>query len=252
MRTRTAGRPTGVAVWIVAALALAGCATPVRIPLPTPFSLTRGGTPVPGEGVGLGMELGDGLQGQELLRKEVVTVHLLAGIADGVNLGVGAFFGHENRDEAGGLVTGKVRLGAPAGRRTSASVHVALAAASRRDGNAQHESVAAVDLAVPVEWLATPDAGPAELGLYAGPRLVFESYRDRIRPDEDLDAWLPGRLGGLHLRFGKVHVFGEATIAFRPGTTYLGDEYGGSPILLPSGGVVAHLGSPFRWDRGGR
>lgn len=253
MRMRSAGRAMS-ALWMgtaLAGLALSGCATPVRTPLAAPFSLTRGGTPVPGKGVGIGLELGDGLQGQEVLRKELVTGHLLGGIGDVVNLGVGTYVGHEPRDEPGVLVTGKARLGAPAGPRTSVSLHMAFATVRRRDGTEQDESLAAVDVAVPVEWLATPDAGPAALGLYAGPRIVHERYRDQIRPAEDLDAWLPGVLGGLHLRLGKVHVFGEATVAFRPGTTYLGEAYGGSPIFLPSGGVVTHLGSPFRWDRRG-
>lgn len=241
------GRRALVATALILGLAGHGCATFVRRPLPTPMPSTHGATPVPGRGVGLGVELGDGLGGQELLRKELLSGHLLVGLADRVELGVAVYGGHEDRDPAGTLFSGKVRLGAPLGPRTSTALRVGLATVSRSDGEAQNESLTALDLALPVEFLLGTSAGSDHVSLYAGPRLVHEHYRDDLRPIDTFDGWLPGGLGGVHLQVGHFHLFGEGTMAWRPATTRQGVRFEGGAIFLPSLGIVVHLGSPFRW-----
>lgn len=227
----------------------AGCARPHRVPLPAPFPLTRGGSPVPGKGLGASLELGDGLQGQELLRKELVSASLVFGIGHRVNLSIGPYGGHESDDPGGTLATGKVRVGHPLGPRSSSAVHVALAWVDRTDGEAQDESLTAVDVAVPTELLLLGPADGATFGLYAGPRLVYEDYRDRLEPADGFSGLIPGGLAGIHLGLGHFHAFGEGTVAFAPETSYRGTRYGGGAIFLPTGGVIAFIGSPFPWDR---
>lgn len=245
MNSRTLHR---LLVACVALAAAQGCARPTRTPLPAPFPLTRGGTPVPGRGVGASLEIGDGLQGQELLRKELLSGSLVLGIGDRVNLAFGPYGGHEHEDPAGVLVTGKVRVVSPLGRRTSTAVHIGIATVDRRDGDAQDEALTVLDLAVPTELLVSGAADGATFSVYAGPRLVYESYRDRLEPSDDLSGLVPGGLAGLHLGVANFHLFGEGTLAFRPATSYRGTRYDGGPIFLPTAGMVAYLGSPFPWD----
>lgn len=226
-----------------------GCVNPTRTPLPAPFPLTRGGTPVPGRGVGVSLELGDGLQGQELLRKELLSGSILVGVADRVSLGVGPYGGHEDDDPAGFLATGKVRVGALLGPRTSTAVHLGVATVDRTDGDAQDEALTALDLAVPTELLVSGADDGATFGLYVGPRLVYENYRDRLQPADDFSGFVPGWLGGVHLGVASFHLFGEGTLAFPPSTSYRGTRFDGGPVFLPTAGIAAYVGSPFPWDR---
>lgn len=233
---------------LLAALA-AACADPMRTPLPAPFPLTSGGTPVPGRGAGIALELGDGLQGQELYRKELLTGMLIAGIEDRVNLSLGVYGGHEEEDPAGVLAAAKVRMGAPLGGRSSSAVRVGLASVDRTEGSAQDESLLSLDVALPTEFLVNSPTDDVQFSAYAGPRLVYEDYTDRATPAESFTGWIPGLLGGLHLDAGHFHLFGEGTVAFLPENVYRGTTYGGGTIFLPTAGIVAHTGSPFPWDR---
>ncbi len=238
-----------LAAILLSGLAGQGCAEYVRRPLPAPFPATRGGTPVPGKGAGLGLELGDALQGQELQRKQIVAGRLLIGIADRVSLSAASYGGHEDRDPSGSLLSGKVRLGSLLGRRTSTALHLGLASMSRSDGPAQDESLTAEDFALPTELLLGPLVGSSHFSLYAGPRLMHESYHDRLHPGTSVDTWMPGVLGGAHLQLGGVvHLFAESTVAWRPATRYNDFRYPGGAIFLPSGSIVAFLGSPFPWE----
>lgn len=112
-----------------------------------------------GKGFGASLELGDGLQGQELLRKELLSGSLTLGLGDRVNLSIGPYGGHETDDPAGTLITGKVRVGSLLGPRTSTAVHVGVATVDRADVDAQDEALTAVDLAVPTELLVADGGG---------------------------------------------------------------------------------------------
>lgn len=232
-----------------ALLLVAGCEPPRRVPLPAPFPQTRGGTPVPAKGIGLGMEFGDGLGGQELFRKEVLHPYLVAGIAERASFSLGAYGGLEDDDPGGTLLTGKLRLGAPLGNRTSSALHLSAGFIDRKDEDAQDEALTALDLALPTEWLAVGGGDAAFLSLYAGPRLVHEDFRDRLGPAGDYSELIPGALGGFHVSVGSFHLFGEGTMALLPETPYRSDASGGDAVFLPSVGAVAHFGSPFSWDR---
>lgn len=232
---------------LAAVVGLAACYQPRRIPLPAPVALTRGGTPVPGKGVGIGLQLENGLQGQELVRKELLGGDFLIGALDRLNIGLSAYGGHEEEDPAGYLVTGKLRLLGPFGRRSSTALHVGLSNIHRRDGDAQDESLATVDLALPTELLVGTFGERSAFSVYAGPRFLHESYRDDLQPSDGFYGWVPAGLAGLHLQLGWFHLFGEETLAFRPETSYRGVEYPGGTIFLPSVGLVAHVGSPFPW-----
>ena len=240
----------------VLVLATAGaCAVPERIPLAAPLPLTGGGTPVPGKGLGATLAISDGLQGQELLRKELLAFTLTAGIADVFNLTYGFYGGHDDDDEpAISVFAGKFRVGSLFGRRSSTAVHVSRSQVERTVGNGtleptQDERLVTWDVAIPTEYLLTDASESARFSVYAGPRIVREDYDDRLVPADSFNGWIPGVLGGIHLAFGPMDLFGEGTLAFRPNSTYRGAAFDGGPIFLPTGAVTAFFGSPFQWDR---
>jgi hypothetical protein len=200
--------------------------------------------------VGVLLALGDGLQGQELYRKELLDGSLLIGIGDRVSLSAGSYGGHENRDPGGWLAQGKVRLGAPFGPRSSTALYAGLSGVSRQDGSAQDESLHTLDAALLSEMLLTPLGSSVRFSAYGGPRFVHESYDDHLLPRQSWSGWVPGALGGFHLNASVFHLFAEGTVAWRPHTLREGIRYDGGPIFLPTAGVVVHLGSPFAW--GGR
>ena len=256
MRTRTSCSPL---VAFALALATAGaCTVPERIPLAAPFPMTGGGTPVPGRGLGATLAISDGLQGQELLRKELFALTLTAGIADVFNLTYGFYRGHDDDDEPEVTVfAGKLRVGSLFGRRTSTAVHISRSQVERTVGNGsfettQDERLVTWDVAIPTEYLLTDPSESARFAVYAGPRIVRENYDDRFVPADSFNGWIPGVLSGIHLAFGPVDLFGEGTLAFRPETTYRGAVFDGGPIFLPTGALTVSIGSPFQWDRSER
>lgn len=229
-------------------LATQACATPERIPLGAPFPLVRGGTPVPADGMGATLELTDGLQGQELLRKELLAASVNIGIGELLAVSVGGYGGHEDSSEPGGfLASAKVRIGSWLGERTSTAVRVGYSHIAR-DLGSQDESLMTLDLAIPTELLFGEPEQSVRFSGYAGPRLLYENYQDKTVPGDDFTGVVPGLLAGLHFDFGRVHVFGEGTLAWRPETSFRGTEYSGGAILLPSIGVMVHTGRAFRWD----
>lgn len=226
------------------------CVDPVRTPLPAPAPLVRGGTPVPGNGVGIGLQLSDGLQGQELLRKELLVGSLLIGLDHRVGASASVFGGHDDGDPAGIQMAGKLRLGGPFGGRSSTAAYGGFAVVDRRDFEEQDESLTTLELSIPTELLLTDPAAPSLLSAYLGPRFVYESYRDHLPTDEDFEGLLPGGLAGLHLVVaGRLHLFAEGTVLWRPENEFRGATHGGTPVFLPSIGLATHLGSAFRWRR---
>lgn len=243
----------GLRAWI--GIALGGlamvsgaCTVPPRVPLTSPYPLTQGGTPVPGNGLGVGLILGDGLQGQELYRKELRGGWVGGGLFDRASLALQFGRGDTNDESTVVSVSGKVRLGAFLGRRSSTALFVASSSADRFASD-QDESLQSWDVALPTEWLLTEPDGGFDLGAYAGPRFVHEAYDDHLVVDDSFHGWIPGILGGLHLRAKHFHLFAEGTLAFRPETERRGLGYDGGAIFLPAIGMMVHVGSPFRWSR---
>src|SRR5690242_8543155 len=75
----------------LALLLLAGaCAPPPnRLPLPVPYMPTNGGTTVPGNGVGIGAELGSALLSPDLSRGELRATSVGLGIKDRISISLG-------------------------------------------------------------------------------------------------------------------------------------------------------------------
>lgn len=242
------GRRALAAIVVLVPVTTAGCGQPEYMPLPLPVAQTRGATPVPANGVGMGFEFGDGLTGRGLVRKELVHAYVTAGIDDRASFSVGGYGGLENYDPGGTLLGAKVRLGALLGDRTSTAARLGLAFTGRNE-ESQDDAMTVVDVALPTEWLAGRTGESTFYSFYGGPRLLYQDYRDDVQPETSFSDVLPGALGGAHLAFGHFHVFGEATVAWLPdrsGGAVPGD---GGATFLPSGAVVAHFGSPFGWDR---
>ena len=229
---------------------LAGCGEPERIMLPAPIPLTQGGTVIPASGAGLGFDFGDGFLGQELLRTEMIAGGLLAGIGDRIGLSYFSFSETRENQQGGTFVRAKVRAGPLFGQRSSVALAFAYATSSRVAGSVQDERVTTLDVSVPAERLLTRDSnGSQELSAYAGPRLVFEHYEDRLDPRETLKATHAGVLAGLHARTGRFHVFGELSFLRSPGRVVRGQPYDAQWMVIPSVGLALHFGPAHRWDR---
>ncbi|MFW6084040.1 MAG: hypothetical protein ACODAA_02400 [Gemmatimonadota bacterium] len=248
------GSPRQWLAFVVALMAplAQACATPPRVPLGAPFPLVRGGTSIPAEGVAAGVELNDGLQGQELLRKELLAGSITFGLENRLAFSLGAYAGHDENDEPTGfLASAKVRLGSWLGERTSTAARLGYTHINRvkaGDGDGQDESLRTVDLALPTEFLLSAPESSVRFSGYAGPRFLYEDYRDELVPEDQFTGFVPGLLAGLHLDFGAIHVFGEGTLAWRPDTTFRGEAFPGGSIFLPAVGVIVRSGPAFPWD----
>lgn len=243
-------RPGGIAcpAFVVVAVVLAGCGVPERIVLPAPIPLTQGGTVVPANGAGFGLDFGDGFLGQELLRTEMLAGGLLGGIGDRVGLAIYSFSETRENDQGGTFIRGKVRAGPLVGPRSSVALAFAYATSSREAGSVQDERVTTLDFSVPAErYLSGDSAGRQEVSAYAGPRIVFERYEDRLDPGETLEATHAGLLAGLHGRTGRFHVFGELSLLHSPGRVVRGQSYESRWMVIPSLGVALHFGPAHRW-----
>jgi hypothetical protein len=235
---------------VVLAGMFTGCGVPERIVLPAPIPLTQGGTVVPASGAGFGFDFGDGFLGQELLRTEMVAGGVLAGFRDRIGLAVYSFSETRENNQGGTFVRAKVRAGPFLGPRSSVALAFAFATSSREAGSVQDERVMTLDFSVPAERLLSQDStGKLELSGYAGPRLVFEHYEDRLDPRESLKVTHAGALAGLHGRVGKFHVFGELSFLHSPGRVVRGEPYDGQWMVIPSLGIALHFGPAHRWIR---
>jgi hypothetical protein len=232
------------------ALLLAGCGPAERIVLPAPFPLTQGGTVVPAQGAGIGFDFGDGLLGQEFVRTEMIALGLIGGIGDRLGIAVYQFNETRENDQSGTFVRIKARAGPILGPKTSVAAALAVATSAREVAGIQDERVTTVDLALPAERLLASSADNAQqLSAYAGPRIIFEKYDDRLTPDETLDATHVGLLAGLHGRGGNFHLFGELSLMHLPGRTVRGQGFDAGWMVVPALGIAMHLGPAHRWGR---
>ena len=229
---------------------LAGCGVPERIVLPVPIPLTQGGTVVPANGAGFGFDFGDGFLGQELLRTEMIAAGILGGIGDRVGISIYSFNETRDNNQGGTFIRGKVRAGPLLGPRSSVALAFAFATSKREVGGVQDERARTVDFSVPAErFLWGDSAGRQEVSAYAGPRIVFETYEDRLDPRETLEATHAGLLAGVHGRTGRFHVFGELNLLHSPGRSVRGQPYESRWMVIPSLGLALHFGPAHRWGR---
>ncbi len=232
------------------------CAEPrTRLPLPALFPVIGGATPVPGNGVGLSLELADGLRGPELGRGEVRGGGISAGAGDRASLG---YLYQETSDAASGVTLHvgvklgrfKVRVGQLFGVRSEVAVYGAIASSERARSGLQEDRLHTWEFALPAEFLVTDPQASSRASLFVGPRVVFERYEDRLRPDQSFDTIFPGVVGGLHLALGHVELFVESTLAYVPRNSYLGVPSGSRLAVMPALSAAVRVGPAFRWSPG--
>ena len=229
------------------------CAEPrTRLPLPAPFPVIGGATPVPGNGVGLSLELADGLRGPELRRGEVRGGGISVGADDRASLG---YLDQETSDADSGVTLHvgvklgrfKVRVGQLFGERSEVAVYGAIGSSERARDTLQDDRLHTWELALPAEFLVTEPRASARASVFVGPRIVFERYEDRVRPDQSFNTVFPGVVGGLHLALGHVELFVESTLAYVPRNSYLGVPSGNRLTVMPALSAAVRLGPAFRW-----
>ena len=199
---------------------------------------------------GFGFDFGDGLLGQELLRTEMISAGVLGGLGDRVGLSFYSFEETRENNQGGTVVRMKVRAGPLLGSKSSVALALAYAASSREAGSVQDERVTSVDLAIPAELLlATSLNRRREVSAYAGPRIIFQNYEDRLDPGETLEATHPGLLIGLHGRTSNFHLFGELSFMHLAARVVREQPYDAGWMVVPSLGMAVHFGPVHRWGR---
>jgi hypothetical protein len=232
---------------VLAAVWCGACEPAARVALPSPFPLTYGGTPIPANGIGTGLEFGDALRGQERERAEVLTALLAGGIDDRASASFAGYSGRENGDHSGQIWRLKLRLGDLFGRRSSTSLHFAYATMKRSSDTLQNDRLRTADVALPTEFLLTDPAEPNKASLVIGPRLTYEQYTDFLDQRQSKPALYPGLLGGLHFNVWIVHLYAEATLLHVPKDLFRGQPYGGRVTVMPSIGAVLQIGPSYSW-----
>ncbi len=173
----------------LALIGLAGCAETVRVPLAVPLPAVGGSRPAGPQGIHFALGFGDGLWGQEQQRAEMFGAGLGFSARDRVEILGSAYtttrtvtdsLGGDHTAETTSGMRGKLRLQDFRDGRASVGVHVAVMGAERVRLDSQDERLSALDIAVPVEVYPLPGSLPdTRLGVYAAPRLIFQSFRDR-------------------------------------------------------------------------
>jgi hypothetical protein len=253
MTIGTAGvlRRRSVGCATLALLFAAGsCATQVRVPLAVPLPAVGGSRPATPQGVGLITTFGDGVWGQEQLRAEMWGLGIGASGWDRVEIDVAShrstrrvrdMEGGIHSGEATSLLRGKLRIADFLRGRASVGVHVALLTSDRQRSDVQNESLTAFDLAVPVEFSPLGGGGVDHaLGIYAGPRLVHQTFTDHTAM-RTTRGTLTGGFLGLVARWGWLSLNGELNTMHRPDMMPVGGSPGGGWILLPAGSLRVML-----------
>ena len=232
-------------------LLLASCGVPERLALPVAVPLTQGGTTVPAQGVGGGLEFGDGFLGQELMRTELLSVGLFGGVGDRVSVAVNTFSETRSNGMDGSYLRAKARVGPVLGPNSSLAVAFAYSSSARDVQPVQDERATTVDLATPIEFVLTRSdtARRSEVSAYLAPRLILEKYTDELDRTQTLSAGIWGALAGLHVRGGNVHLFGELNLLRLPSRTVRGTAFDGGVVVIPALGIAFHFGRAHRWGR---
>ncbi len=230
-------RRLSVRVTLVAMSATtASCATPVRVPLAVPLAAVGGSRPATPHGFQLIGEFGDGVGGQEQERAEIAGLGLGFSLQDRVELsasGYGPTRTVQNNDGAGVLgLRGKVRLGDLREGRASLGLHLAHIS-TRRQNPDQDERLTGFDIALPLTVYPGEFADPEyRWGVYAGPRLVLQTFEDRLAR-ETTKGTLAAALVGVAARWRHVAVTGELNFARTPSMTFRQTTFQGGWHLLP-------------------
>ena len=245
-------------------LCVAACAAPpTRLPLLVPFSPTNGATPVPGNGIGLGMDIGSSLRGPELARGEIRTASIGVGMGDRFSIWYGSPHSDDYVDGAHAhtgveQVRAKVLLARPFEGRAALAILGGHAWGQRTAvGFVTYPSYASVPLqddkvwswevAAPAELLLGRRRAEARPSVFLGPRVVYMRYDDRLRQDGTFTTFFSGAVGGLHVSTYNCEFFFESTVAYVPQRVFLGGNVGGHLAVMPALGIVFRIGSPYHW-----
>lgn len=220
------------------------CASYVRIPLAVPLPAVGGARPATPQGLELFGNFGDGVWGQEQERAEMIGSGIALAVRDRVELSASAYqstravqdqYGVSERGEATNAGGGKIRLADwGSAKRGSVGIHVGFMESTRVDGDVQDEHFSAWDVAVPVEYYPLLSEGVVDRrwSVYAAPRLIIQTFDDRLADVTDKGTLAAGLLGTA-ARWRHFSVAGELNIAH---TTPLGAPtgVGGDWLVLPA------------------
>lgn len=219
---------------------------PMRIPLAVPLSTVGGSRPTTPQGVQMFLEFGDGVWGQEQERVEVGGVGGGFALRDRFEFSISGY--GPTRAEADAAATvrvrGKLRLVDFFGGRASVGIHVANMTAQRRRSGVQDERLTAWDVALPLTFYPVGDQFvDYRWGVYAAPRLVFQTFADRLA-GETTSGTLAAALVGVTARWRHVAVAGEMNLAHTPGMSFGNTTSQGGWILLPMASLSVILPIP--------
>ena len=210
---------------------------PTRIPLGVPLPSVGGSRPATPQGLQLIGEFGDGVWGQEQERVEIAGVGFGFSLRDRVEFGLSSYIPtrtvQDQTGEGTTTVRGKFQLSDFREGRASVGIHVAAMFNERQGGALQDERLTAWDIAFPVEIYPWGEQFiDRRWGLYAAPRLVFQSFEDRLA-SETTKGTLAAALLGVAARWRYVAVTGELNFARTPSMSFGGTTSQGGWLLLP-------------------
>ena len=239
MNTSSTGRLFGRTVLIALLAGTSSCVLdPVRIPLAVPLPSVGGSRPATPQGLQLIGEFGDGVWGQEQERVEIAGLGLGFSLRDRIEFGVSSYVPTRTvQNQTGDATTGvrgKVRLGDFREGRASVGLHIAALTSERQGGALQQdERLSAWDITLPLEIYPWGEQFvDRRWGLYAAPRLVFQTFEDRLA-NETTKGTLAAALLGVAARWRYVAVTGELNFARTPSMSFGGTTFQGGWLLLP-------------------
>ena len=237
MSTSSTRRLFGRTVLIALLAGTSSCVLdPVRIPLAVPLPSVGGSRPATPQGLQVIAEFGDGVWGQEQERVEIAGVGFGFSLRDRIEFGFSTYVPTRTvQDQTGDVTTGvhgKIRLGDFREGRASVGIHVA-GMTSERQGGLQDERLTAWDISLPLEIYPWGEQFvDRRWGLYAAPRLVFQTFEDRLA-NETTKGTLAAALLGVAARWRYVAVTGELNFARTPSMSFGGTTFQGGWLLLP-------------------
>ena len=242
MSASSTRRLFGRTVLVALIAATTSCGPPPRIPLPVPLAAVGGSWPATPQGLRAFAAFGDGVWGQEQERVELSGGGAGFSIRDRFEFSVSGY--NPNRGGGGSgtsEVHAKIRLGDFGGGRASVGIHVARMTAGREAAPAQDDRLSAWDVALPVTFY--PVGGqPVDRrwGVYAAPRLIFQTFEDRLTSQAEKGT-LVAALLGVAARWQYVAVTGELNLAHAPSMSFANTTFQGGWILLPMAGASVIL-----------
>jgi len=225
------------------------CVESVRVPLAVPLPSVGGARPATPGGVELIAEFGDKVWGQEQERAEMGGGGLAVALGDRVELStllygktrqVNDSNGGPHHGEVTTSIRGKIRLGDFAGGLGAFGIQLARSGTRRERTDVQDERLSASDFALPVEFHALT-SGPfidQRLTVYAAPRLVLQSFEDRLNRRRDItDGTLAGALAGVAARLRYFTSIAEMNFVRTPTMEFSGTTFDSGWHVLPMASV---------------